>query len=208
MKKFIAVFLTIVLSVSLAACGDNNKPNMSNETDNSSSQSSENNNNPSTNAKYTNNFEFMGYQVAYPDDAEKDWIDHGFIIGTNDYAVVIETPSTIGEVVTVSNIEEAPVITEEQLIRTLEHKVRSNFDFGTTERIVKSSKKVTNNDVEMLKVNGEFHNSETDKIYEFTSYYLLAGDQNNEPLYIVGVPMTDGFDVETLVDQIAKNIKK
>lgn len=60
----------------------------------------------------------------------------------------------------------------------------------------------------MLLIDGELTNTKTSKKITYSAIYLLAGDTNNIPVYIVGIPMTDGENVTAIVKAMAQKISK
>ena len=216
LKKIISLLLVFVLALSLVACGNNDSNvDTPNTTDGQNTQTSSGDNSSgdknvgdTANVDLSQTFTFMGYNIAYPSDASKNSSDYGNLIGTSDYCLVVEAPSTAGIILEASSIDEAPSMCEEYVFDTLEHKVRSLFDFDSTSQNIKTSTEVTYNGIKMLMVSGSFTNESTKAEVDFSAIYLLAGDNGNIPVYIVGVPMVENYDVSEIVETIAKNIKK
>lgn len=215
-KKIISLLVVFAFIPSLVACGNNNlyvdTPNTPDEQNTQTSRgdnfSEEKKDNDSANMDLSQTYTFMGYNIAYPSDANDRDSDYGSLIGTSDYCLVVEAPSTAGIMLEINNINDAPSMCEKYIFETLEHKVRSLFDFDSTSQNIKDSTVITYNGIEMLMVKGTFTNEEKKREVDFSAIYLLAGDNGNLPVYIVGIPMTENYDVSKIVEAIAKNIKK
>lgn len=216
LKKIISLLLVFVLMLSLVACGKNDSDvDTSNMADVQNTQTGKGNNfseggkdNDSANVDLSQTYAFMGYNIACPSDVNDRESDYGSLIGTSDYCLVVEAPSTAGIMLETNNINDAPSMCEKYIFKTLEHKVRSLFDFDSTSQNIKDSTVITYNGIEMLMVKGTFTNEEKKREVDFSAIYLLAGDNGNLPVYIVGIPMTENYDVSKIVEAIAKNIKK
>lgn len=215
-KKIILLLVVFAFIPSLVACGNNNlyvdAPNTPDEQNTQTSRgdnfSEGKKDNDSANVDLSQTYAFMGYNIAYPSDANDSDSDYGSLIGTSDYCLVVEAPSTAGIMLETNNINDAPSMCEKYIFETLEHDVRSLFDFDSTSQNIKDSTVITYNGIEMLMVKGTFTNEEKKREVDFSAIYLLAGDNGNLPVYIVGIPMTENYDVSKIVDAIAKNIKK
>ena len=215
-KKIISLLLVFAFIPSLVACGNNNlyvdTPNTPDEQNTQTSRgdnfSEGKKDNDSANVDLSQTYTFMGYNIACPSDVNDRESDYGSLIGTSDYCLVVEAPSTAGIMLETNNINDAPSMCEKYIFKTLEHKVRSLFDFDSTSQNIKDSTVITYNGIEMLMVKGTFTNEEKKREVDFSAIYLLAGDNGNLPVYIVGIPMTENYDVSKIVDAIAKNIKK
>lgn len=215
LKKVLSLLLIAMLTLALSACGNNDVPDDSGKTSQQGSQagtvdSSHKNdeNNNDSKVELTQNLTFMGYSISYPADADKNTSDYGNLIGNSDYCVIVEAPSTAGIILETNNISDAPALCEEYVLETLEHKIRSLFDFDSTTQNITSSNEVTHNGIKMLMVEGTFTNGTSNTTTDFSAIYLLAGDNGNIPVYIVGVPMSANYDVSDVVEAIAQNIKK
>ncbi len=215
-KRIISVLLIIMMVFALVACGSDNNASDTTATNQQGSQSGSSNNNDETkdtdessvNADMANVLEFMSYNIYYPTDAMKNPSDYGNLVGDSNYIIVVEAPSIAGIIHEVDDIADAPEVCEEYITHTLESKMRSKFDNGnTTQNITKTTKK-TYNGIDMLLVEGTFVNDLDGTTYEYYAIYLLAGDNGNHPVYLVGIPMVDGYDVASIVEEVAKNIKK
>lgn len=215
-KKIISLLLVFAFIPSLVACGNNNlyvdTPNTPDEQNTQTSRgdnfSEGEKDNDSANVDLSQTDTFMGYNIAYPSDANDSDSDYGSLIGTSDYCLVVEAPSTAGIMLETNNINDAPSMCEKYIFKTLENQVRSLFDFDSTSQNIKDSTVITYNGIEMLMVKGTFTNEEKKREVDFSAIYLLAGDNGNLPVYIVGIPMTENYDVSKIVEAIAKNIKK
>lgn len=186
-------------------CG-NKENNINNEYNNNNANNSENENGKTN---FSNKLTFMGYTISYPNDAQKNPSDYGNLIGTNEYVVIIESPSIAGIINEVSDINDVPKVVEEYVISTLEHKVRSLFNFDSTEQITEKTTKTTKNGIEMLRAEGVFKNTRDNTEVEFVAYYLLAGDNGTMPVYLVAISMKDStVSVSKIMDDIASNITK
>lgn len=215
LKKVISLLLVAMLTLAFSACGNNEATDDSGKTNQQGSQSgtvdgsdkNDENNNDSK-AELTQKLTFMGYNISYPADADQNTSDYGNLIGNSDYCVIVEAPSTAGIFLETNNINDAPALCEKYVMETLEHKIRSLFDFDSTTQTITSANKVTHNSVEMLLVEGTFTNETSNTRIDFSAIYLLAGDNGNLPVYIIGVPMKAEYDVSDVVEAIAQNIKK
>lgn len=215
-KKIILLLVVFAFIPSLVACGNNNlyvdTPNTPDEQNTQTSRgdnfSEGKKDNDPANVDLSQTYTFMGYNIAYPSDANDSDSDYGSLIGTSDYCLVVEAPSTAGIMLETNNINDAPSMCEKYIFKTLEHDVRSLFDFDSTSQNIKDSTVITYNGIEMLMVKGTFTNEEKKREVDFSAIYLLAGDNGNLPVYIVGIPMTENYDVSKIVEAIAKNIKK
>ncbi len=214
-KKIISLLLVMILVFALSACGNNEVPDDTNDTEQQGSQSeNEDNTNEDdksdTNAKVdlSQTLTFMGYNISYPEDASTNPSDYGNLVGDSNYILIVEAPSIAGKVFDVTDISDAPVVCEEYVAHTLEHKMRSIFDDDSTSQKVNKTTEVTYNGIKMLLTEGTFTNDRNGTSVDFSAIYLLAGDKGNVPVYIIGVPMNDGFDVDNIVKTVAQNIKK
>lgn len=215
-KRLITLLVVFIMAISLAACGNSETPdNPGNTNQQGSSQggttdSTVNHDKTNTNDKVelSQTLTFMGYNISYQGDARKEPSDYGNLVGDSNYVLIIEAPAIAGKVLDVTNISDAPAACEEYLAHTLEHTMRSVFDYGsTTQKITKSSEQ-TYNGINMLMTEGTLTNDRNGTTVEFSAIYLLSGDNGNHPVYIVGIPMSDGFDVDSIVEAVAQNIKK
>lgn len=206
MKKRILLCLmcgVMILGIT-TGCGTTSNNN-SNEESNNVNNSEEQNNKTDLSNKLT----FVGYNISYPSDASIEPEDYGKIIGTNDYVVFIGAPSVAGIVLDAKDVNEAPELCEQYIIKRLEGRIRSLFNHDSTEQVINKSSKTTKNGIEMLRTEGVFKNTRNNTEVEFVSYYLLAGDKGNMPLYLVAIPMKDStVSVSKIMDDIASNITK
>lgn len=215
-KKLISLLLVFIMAISFVACGNNETPDNPDNTNQQgfsqagTTDSSGDNDTTNTNDKVelSQTLTFMGYNISYPGDASKNPSDYGNLVGDSNYILIIEAPSIAGKVVDVKNISDAPAACEEYIAHTLEHKMRSVFDDGSTTQKITMSNEQTYNGINMLMTEGTITNDRNGTSVEFSAIYLLAGDNGNLPVYIVGVPMSDGFDVASIVEAVAQNIKK
>ena len=204
MKKILLSILCAIMIVGIAGCGNSNNTDLNENNDNLNN--SENQNNKTA---FSNKLTFMGYDISYPSDAGKNSSDYGNLLGTSEYIVIVEAPSTAGILKEVSNINDAPKSVEEYVISTLEHKVRSLFNFDSTEQIIEKTTKTTRNGIEMLRAEGVFKNTRDNTEVEFVAYYLLAGDNGNMPVYLVGIPMKDSpISINNIMDEMSSHITK
>ena len=86
--------------------------------------------------------------------------------------------------------------------------MRSVFDDGSTTQKITNSTEKNYNGINMLLTEGTLTNDRNGTTVEFSAIYLLAGDNGNLPVYIVGVPMNNDFNVADMVEAVAQNIKK
>ena len=207
-RKIGFLVLIFIFTLSFVACGNNTISEHNSKTDNGDKSSDEKKDKESVNVDLPQIYTFMGYNIAYPSDVNDSDSDYGSLIGTSDYCLVVEAPSTAGIMLEINDINDAPSMCEKYIFETLEHDVRSLFDFDSTSQNIKDSTVITYNGIEMLMVKGTFTNEEKKKDVDFSAIYLLAGDNGNLPVYIVGIPMTENYDVSEIVETIAKNIKK
>lgn len=214
-KRIISLLMVAVLAFALVACGNSDVPEGTDNTHQQGTQSgivdnSNENDKTDHNTKVdlSQTLTFMGYSISYPGDAGKNASDYGNIVGDSNYCLVVEAPSIAGKMIDVKDINDAPSLCEEYVMHTLEHKIRSLFDYdSTTQEIIKATE-VTYNDVEMLLVEGTFTNDRNNSSTKFSAIYLLAGDNGNLPVYIVGISMEENYDVSGIVEAVAQNIKK
>lgn len=215
-KRLISLLLVFIMTISLVACGNDDTPDNQDQTnqqgssqvDTTDNSSDNDTSNTSDKIELSQTLTFMGYNISYPGDVSKNPSDYGNLVGDANYILIVEAPSIAGKVLDVTNISDAPTACEEYIAHTLEHKMRSVFDDGsTTQKITKSSEQ-TYNGINMLLTEGTFTNDRNGTTIEFSAIYLLAGDNGNLPVYIVGVPMSDGYDVASIVEAVAQNIKK
>lgn len=207
-KKIILSLMCGFLMLGCATGCGNEENNINNEYNNNNANNSENENGKTI---FSNKLTFMGYTISYPNDAQKNPSDYGNLIGTNEneYVVIIEAPSIAGIINEVSDINDVPKVVEEYVISTLEHKVRSLFNFDSTEQITEKTTKTTKNGIEMLRAEGVFKNTRDNTEVEFVAYYLLAGDNGTMPVYLVAIPMKDStVSVSKIMDDIASTITK
>jgi len=204
MKKILLSILCAIMIVGIAGCGNSNNTDLNENNDNLNNSENQN-----SKTDFSNKLTFMGYDISYPSDAGKNSSDYGNLLGTSEYIVIVEAPSTAGILKEVSNINDAPKSVEEYVISTLEHKVRSLFNFDSTEQIIEKTTKTTRNGIEMLRAEGVFKNTRDNKEVEFVAYYLLAGDNGNMPVYLVGIPMKDSpISINNIMDEMSSHITK
>lgn len=212
-KRIIALVLAFVLMLAMSACSGNSDPVNTGSNETSGNNQTESTGKPDNNEgdskiELSQSLMFAGYNIYYPVDASKNSSDYGNLLGNEKYCLLVEAPSTAGVVLNTTKLSEAPGLCEQYVFETLEHKVRSLFDFDSTTQSTTSSEEVTYNGVKMLLIDGEFTNTKTSKKITYSAIYLLAGDSNNIPVYIVGVPMTDGENVTAIVKAMAQKISK
>ena len=204
MKKILLSILCAIMIVGIAGCGNSNNTDLNENNDNLNNSENQN-----SKTDFSNKLTFMGYDISYPSDAGKNSSDYGNLLGTSEYIVIVEAPSTAGILKEVSNINDAPKSVEEYVISTLEHKVRSLFNFDSTEQIIEKTTKTTRNGIEMLRAEGVFKNTRDNTEVEFVAYYLLAGDNGNMPVYLVGIPMKDSpISINNIMDEMSSHITK
>ncbi|MBQ2946324.1 MAG: hypothetical protein IJY25_03770 [Bacilli bacterium] len=204
MKKILLSILCAIMIVGLAGCGNSNNTDLTENNDNLNNSENQN-----SKTDFSNKLTFMGYDISYPSDAGKNSSDYGNLLGTSEYIVIVEAPSTAGILKEVSNINDAPKVVEEYVLSTLEHKVRSLFNFDSTEQITEKTTKTTKNGIEMLRAEGVFKNTRDNTEVEFVAYYLLAGDNGNMPVYLVGIPMKDStISIKNIMDEMSSHITK
>lgn len=204
MKKILLSILCAIMIVGVAGCGNSNNTDLTENNDNLNNSENQNSKND-----FSNKLTFMGYDISYPSDAGKNSSDYGNLLGTSEYIVIVEAPSTAGILKEVSNINDAPKVVEEYVLSTLEHKVRSLFNFDSTEQITEKITKTTKNGIEMLRAEGVFKNTRDNTEVEFVAYYLLAGDNGNMPVYLVGIPMKDSpISINDIMDEMSSHITK
>lgn len=204
MKKILLSILCAIMIVGIAGCGNSNNTDLNENNDNLNNSENQN-----SKTDFSNKLTFMGYDISYPSDAGKNSSDYGNLLGTSEYIVIVEAPSTAGILKEVTNINDAPKVVEEYVLSTLEHKVRSLFNFDSTEQIIEKTTKTTKNGIEMLRAEGVFKNTRDNTEVEFVSYYLLAGDNGNMPVYLVGIPMKDStISINNIMDEMSSHITK
>ena len=212
LKKIVSLFMITILACTLVACGTD----ATGKADDTSSKSSQNEKSDTkeeskSKVELSHQMTFMGYDIAY---VKRDGSTHtvstcGKIVGDTEYAIIIEAPSIIGEFIEVQDINDAPELCQEFLFETLEHDCGSFFDYDSTTQEITSKEEVTYNDVNMLLVEGTFTNTKQNRVFPYSAIYLLSGDTGNLPVYLVGFPTVDGYDVSEIMDTIAKEgIKK
>lgn len=207
-RKIGFLVLIFIFTLSFVACGNNTISGHNSKTDSSDNFSDGEKDKESVNVGLPQIYTFMGYNIACPSDVNDRDSDYGSLIGTSDYCLVVEAPSTAGIMLEINNINDAPSMCEKYIFETLEHKVRSLFDFDSTSQNIKDSTVITYNGIEMLMVKGTFTNEEKKREVDFSAIYLLSGDNGTLPVYIIGIPMDENYDVSGIVETIAKNIKK
>lgn len=216
MKKVMALFIAIVMMLSLIACGDKTLDNpvtdsrQTNPQSNTEGSESSNGatNESDTNVELNQTLTFMGYNIFYPGEEGSNSSDYGNLVGDSNYVLIVEAPSTAGIILEVTDLSDAPAVCEEYITHTLEHTMRSVFDTDSTSQKIEESAEVTYNGIEMLMTEGTFTNDRNGTTKKFSAIYLLAGENGNLPVYIVGIPMSDGYDVAGIVEAVAQNIKK
>ena len=205
-KKIVSALMVAVLASSLVACGtDNTSYVEATNPKSSQSQASENSDtkeDSKSKVELSHQMTFMGYDIAY---TARDGSTHtvstcGKIVGDTEYAIIIEAPSTIGEFIEVQDINDAPELCQEFLFETLEHECRSFFNYDSTTQEITSKEEATYNDVNMLLVEGTFTNTAENKVVPYSAIYLLSGDNGNLPVYLIAIPMVEGYDVSESVE--------
>lgn len=203
-KKLLSLLCVVLLLGLATGCGNSNNSNL-NENDNSDNNSQIQN----SNINFSNTLTFVGYNISYPSDASIATEDYGKIIGTNDYVVFVGAPAVAGIMLDVKDVSEAPELCKDYVIERLEGRIRSLFNHDSTEQIIKKSSKTTENGVEMFRTEGVFKNTRNNTEVEFVSYYFLAGDNGNMPVYLVGIPMKDStISIKNIMDEMSSHITK
>lgn len=204
-KKILLSLLCGGLVLGLATgCGNSMNSNLD-ENDNNDNNSQIQNNN----VNFSNTLTFVGYNIGYPSDASIEPEDYGKIIGTNDYVVFVGAPGVAGITLDAKDVNEAPELCKEYIIERLEGRIRSLFNHDSTEQVIKKSSKTTKNGIEMFRTEGVYKNTRNNTEVEFVSYYLLAGDNGNMPVYLVGIPMKDStISIKNIMDEMSSHITK
>lgn len=210
-RKIFSLLMVLVMVFALVACGnDTNTYNPNNdETQNSQSSTTDITNGSENNVDNTSlsqTLTFMGYKIKYPEGVALSNSDYGQTFRYNsEIAVLIEAPSVAGVMLGVDSLDSVVTSCEEYIVKTFENTVRELFSFGTTTQSVTESQEKTINGIEMLRVEGTFVNTAKSTTISYVGYYFLL---DSDPVYIVGIPMTDNVSVDTLIDQIANSVTK
>ena len=202
------IFLSILccgLLVGLATgCGSNTNVDNNNSTTNNS-------NNSETSKEFTCSMKFMGYNIPCNHESTSDSshfnnVDYGYLLGFDDFMVVVGAPSIAGIRLNLNNIEEAPTKTNEYLFHTLEHTVRTMFHYDTTTNTISKQEIKTINGINMLRTIGTLNNSYNNMSYEYVAYYLMV---ENNPVYFLALPWQNTTkSVSNFMDNYAENITK
>lgn len=205
-KIFLRVLCCGLLIGLSTGCGN------SNETLNNKSNNNIETNNSESSKEFSYSMKFMGYNIpckSKPTILDSRYVrdvDYGYFLGFDDFIVVVGAPSIAGIMLNLNNIEEAPSKTNEYLFKTLEHEMRSKFDFDTTTNTISKQEIKTINGISMLRTAGTLNNSDNNTSYEYVAYYLMV---KNRPIYFVGIPDNNANkSVSEFMDNYAKSITK
>lgn len=216
-KKIVSLLMVAVLASTLVACGtdntsgadDTSAKSSQSEKDDTKEEDKNNDKDDKSDIELSQTMTFMGYDISYPGNDGNTLSDYGEIVGDSNYCIIIEAPSIAGKMIDVQNINDAPELCESYVFNTLEHSVRTLFNYDSTAHEIKSKKEVTYNDVNMLLVEGTYTNTAENKVVPYSAIYLLSGDNGNLPVYLIALPMVEGYDVSEIMDTVAKDgIKK
>ncbi len=216
-KKIISLLMVATLASAFVACGkddtagaeDTNPKSSQSEKDDTKEEDKNDDKDDKSDIELSQTMTFMGYDISYQGKDGHSVTSYGKAVGDSNYCLVVEAPSIIGEMIDVQNINDAPELCEEYVISSLEDNIGYLFDYESTTQEITSKKEVTYNDVNMLLVEGTFTNTAESKTYDYSAIYLLSGDEGNLPVYLIALPMVDGYDVSDIMDTIAKDgIKK
>jgi predicted small lipoprotein YifL len=217
MKRIIAILMVLAMMLSFAACGNNEAPagNANNDTETSTGTDNSEGNKKDpvdSNVSFTQSETVLGYTIMCPENCSVSNSKYGkaFSYGS-DFSVIIEAPASVGNVFTVSGIEEAVSSCEEYVCASLESRNIDLFHTGATEQSVSEKKTVTVAGGDALKVTGAFKNTQENTETNYVAYYLLATSSEGAsyPIYIVGITL-DGSETElsAFMDDMASQIKK
>jgi len=210
-RLFILFILTSIMTMFIA-CGNNaqqNEGDIGSSNKNSESELDDRNEDlDDDKTNYSQSFMFMGYNFYYSDNIDMSTTNYGKILGDEECVVIVEAPSEAGIVLELNDVNDVPNACQEYLFNTLEGTIRSLFQFDKTEQVIETSSVVTINGIKMLRVEGVFNNVEDNTSVPYVGCYFLGGPDNNRPLYAVGVAMDETADVESFMDEFAKQIKK
>lgn len=215
MKKIFTLILAGLLIFALAACDTEETPVQSSDdavvedVDVNDDESSENDATASNeqDISYDQSMDFNGYKIGYPDGAITNISDYGELMDYEEFVLVIEAPSTVGIMLDVASVEDAPSVCEEYLMNTLEGRIRKLFDYDKTVQEIVKSEVVDNNGIEMLRTEGMLKNTYENTETEYVGYYFMSN--SGYPIYMIGfsIEETDA-SVAEFVDGIAENITK
>lgn len=215
-KKVLATMLFVLMVFGLAACGDSESPQNSDESgvesgwnaDSESSPDSENENvEGETNdgdetGAFSETLTFMGFNLRYPEGIKPLIYKYGYILRYNtDITVMVEAPATAAVWLDVADIHDTAAAVEECVIETLEEKVDEIFDRDATTQTITNSEIKTINDIEMLRVEGFFTNTNENVDAPFVGYYFLV--DANVPVYFIGVSLNENASVDSFMDEFA-----
>lgn len=217
MKKLLAVFLTICMLFVLAACSDT--PDRGQTGDPSTEQTSkpttsENHGNVGGDNKieFTQSEKILSHTIYCPKECSVRNSDYGKAFSyKTDFSVILEAPASVGSMYSVNGFDDVVEKSEEYICKSLESRNSDLFHPGATEQEVSASKEVTVNGIKMLRVEGQFKNTQAGTAVEYVAYYLLASanDGNNYPIYVVGVPLAGSTaDVGEFIDLMMSKVEK
>lgn len=208
MKKKIFLSLLILFGI-ICLTGCNNQNNETNIDNNSTPNNNETSN---SNISFSQTNTILGYTISYPTNSSVSNSKYGkaFSYG-NDISVITEGPASVGNVFSVNSLEEAVDECKDYIYNSLESRNTNLFNSNSTTQIIKSSKQVKINNIDMLKVKGVFNNSRNNKNVDYVAYYMLATSSNGTsyPIYIVGISLTENNNsLESFVDTMVSKISK
>lgn len=210
MRKRIEIIIAILCVLLVCvACGnkENNNDNVKNTQSSEKNTENEVGDNHEE-SHFSQEFQWAGFWFHYPGNLELSTTDCGRILEYEKSCVFFEAPGASGVMYDVSDLNEAVSVCKEHVYDTLEGTIRSLFNHGNTEQIVNNLQEVEINEIKMLRVEGVFKNTHDNTSVPYVAYYFLGGPDNNRPVYAVGIPMDEAADVESFMDEFAKQIKK
>ena len=115
-------------------------------------------------------------------------------------------PSAVGDFVGAQNLNDAVDKCQKYVIDIMELLNQDLFSAGATDQEVNETKEISNNDIPMLRVKGQFIDTLNSSKIDYVAYYFLL---ETDPIYIVGIPL-DGnpAGLEEFMDEMAKHISK
>lgn len=162
---------------------------------------------------------FLGYSFKYPESAEVEISGTGYAFRYDDniaglFQVPVDRFGYFSQK-QLTDINDAPEAGEQYMFHEIERSVSELFDSGATTQTITASEIRTINEIEMLRVEGFFTNTQQERDVNFVGYYfyreyvpLNGAEPFNIPCYVIGISLNDEADAASFIDEFAEGITK